>query len=257
MKSIISKWLWFIALVLFYSCADEEKQQTGSVDIEFDNVVGTDDLELNTVDEPYTNAAGETYKVTALKYYISNIKLLTADGGVYTDPVSADGSRGYYLVDESVAASQVITLENIPADDYTQIEFTIGVDADRVDEGAQTGALDPVKGMFWDWNTGYVFLKLEGNSAASTDENHYILYHVGGYTTPNNIRTKTVSLGHEPASVRSNRRPEIHMIVDVNKFFDAPNEISFATSPVRHMPADNVEIADNYSNTFVADHVHN
>jgi len=258
MKSIITAWLCVVALALFNGCSDDDaKTQTGSVDIEFDNVVGTNDLELNTADQPYTNPAGETYKVTALKYYISNIKLLTADGEVFTDPVSSDGSKGYYLIDESKEDTHVITLEGIPAGDYTDIEFTIGVDADRVDEGAQTGALDPVKGMFWDWNTGYIFVKLEGESVSSTDDHHYITYHVGGYDSPNNIRTKTVSLGHEPATVRSDRRPEVHMIVDVNKFFEAPNEISFAVSPVRHMPADNVEIADNYNNTFVADHVHN
>jgi hypothetical protein len=257
MKSIMRSCLCIAALILVNACASDDEKQTGSIDIEFDNVVGTEDLVLNTDNEPYTNAAGETYKVTALKYYISNIKLMTAEGKVYTDPVSSDGSKGYYLVDESDVDSQVITLEGLPADDYTDMEFTVGVDAARVDEGAQTGALDPVNGMFWDWNTGYVFLKLEGESSASPDPDHYILYHVGGYSAPNNIRTMVAKFSQEPAMVRSNRRPEVHMIVDVNKFFEAPNEISFETSPVRHMPADNVAIADNYSHTFVADHVHN
>jgi hypothetical protein len=244
-------------LSIIVACSDDTEKPVGSLDIEFDNVVGEADLELGTTDEPYVNAAGESYKVTTLKYYICNIKLHHADGSVYTDPVSSDGSKGYYLVDEGDEASHLITLENIPTGDYTQMTFTIGVDANQVNEGAQTGALDPLQGMFWSWNTGYIFVKLEGVSAASSDPDHYITFHVGGYDEPNNIRTKTISLGHEPAAVRSDKTPELHMIVDVNKFFESPNQISFESSPVRHMPADNVVIAENYVNTFVADHVHN
>jgi hypothetical protein len=258
MKYFIFISLCSLVMSLFISCSEDDGEQTGSIDIEFDNVVGSADLVLDTEDEPYTNTVGETYKITALKYYISNIKLKTLDGAVYEDATTADGAKGYYLINEGDEETHLVTLENVPADDYTEITFTIGVDANQVSEGAQTGALDPAKGMFWSWNTGYIFVKLEGESSSSTDPDHYILYHVGGYKDPNNnIRPKTVSLGHEPASVRGNKTPEVHMIVDVNKFFESPNQISFGTSPVRHMPADNKVIADNYTNTFVADHVHN
>lgn len=256
MKHFIAA-LGSVLLLFQFSCSDDEKTSTGSIEIEFDNVVGIDDLELNTTDEPYANSKDESFKITSLKYYISNIQLHMTDGSVYSDPVSADGSKGYYLIDESKEASRVLSLQNVPVGDYDKITFTIGVDANQVTEGAQTGALDPVNGMFWSWNTGYIFLKVEGVSASSSDPDHYILYHVGGYKTPNNIRTKTLSMGSEAAAVRSSRTPEVHIIVDVKKFFNAPNQISFETSPVRHMPADNVEIADNYVNTFIVDHVHN
>jgi hypothetical protein len=244
----------------FFSCGDDdpEKDATGNLSIEFDNVVGEDDLTLNTAGEPYSNAAGESYKVTALKYYISNIRLRRSDDFVYEDEVAVDGSKGYYLIDESIAASQHLTLENIPAGDYVEITFTIGVDANRLTEGAQTGSLDPVKGMFWSWNTGYIFVKIEGTSAASSDPDHFILYHVGGYAAPdNNIKTKSVLIGNEPAMIRNDKTPELHMIVDVNKFFETPTAISFADTPVQHSPAANKVIADNYVNTFIVDHVHN
>jgi hypothetical protein len=259
MKHILILSCIAISFCLF-SCSDDspEKDATGSLSIEFDNVVGEDDLALNTAGEPYTNAAGESYKVTALKYYISNIRLRRNDDFVYEDEVAVDGSKGYYLIDESIAASRHLTIENVPPGDYVEMTFTIGVDANRLTEGAQTGSLDPVKGMFWSWNTGYIFVKMEGVSAASSDPDHVILYHVGGYADPdNNIKTKSVLMGDEPAMIRGDKTPEMHMIVDINKFFEAPNAISFADTPVQHSPAANKVIADNYTNTFIVDHVHN
>lgn len=243
--------------IVLASCSDNEPTSKGSIVLEFDNVVGDADLMLNTKNEPYTNEAGESYKVTTLKYYISSIKLHRSDGAIFEDVVSGSGDQGYYLIDESNEESLEVTLNDVPVGDYNQITFTIGVDANKVTEGAQAGALDPVNGMFWSWNSGYIFVKLEGTSPSSTDDAHKITYHVGGYDEPNNIRTKTISMGEHAATIRENLTPEVHMIVDLNKFFEGNAEISFAVSPVRHMPADNVEIADNYKETFIVDHVHN
>ncbi|HEY3404265.1 MAG TPA: MbnP family protein [Ohtaekwangia sp.] len=257
MKNIISVFMYALVFVLVISCSEDDNKEFGSLELEFDNVVGEADLELNTSDEPYTNEAGETYAITSLRYYISNIKLKRNDGTVYEDEMSADGSKGYYLIDEAEGETQHIELEGIPAGDYTEITFTIGVDANQVTEGAQTGPLDPAKGMFWSWKSGYVFVAVEGTSSSSSDDDNIILYHVGGYDTPNNIKTKTLPMGSAAAQVRGDKTPEVHVIADVNKFFASPHEISFEELPVRHMPADNVTIAENYVNAFVVDHVHN
>lgn len=257
MKNLFSVFVLICIVIVFNACSSDEDPAYGSVEIEFDNVVGESDLELNTSGQPYTNAAGESYKVTTLRYYISNIKLKRSDGAIYEDEISADGSKGYYLIDEADGPSQHIELKKVPVGDYTEITFTVGVDANQVTEGAQTGALDPAKGMFWSWNSGYIFMMMEGVSSSSTADDQVIVYHVGGYTEPNNIRTKTVAMGETNAQVRSDKTPEVHLIMDVNKMFDAPHEITFTTSPVRHMPGDNIEIADNYLNAFTVDHVHN
>jgi hypothetical protein len=257
--------LCYCYIIFFtFSCSDDEPQQVGKLEIEFDNLVGTDNLILNTTDQPYTNAAGETFNVSTLRYYISNIEAKRNDGTIYKDEVSNDGSKGYYLIDESIASSQRIELENVPVGDYTDITFTIGVDAAKVTDGAQTGALDVAKGMFWDWNSGYIFVMLEGKSASSSDESKAIVYHVGGYESDpdvaylaNNVKVKTVSVGSEPAMVRDDETPEIHMIVDVNKFFASPNKIKFSETPVQHSPVENIVVSENYLNTFVVDHVHN
>jgi hypothetical protein len=51
--------------------------------------------------------------------------------------------------------------------DITGIRFLLGVDSARNVSGIQTGALDPARGMFWTWNSGYVMAKIEGSSPSA------------------------------------------------------------------------------------------
>ncbi len=202
-KTKIMKWIFLLpslAFVLILSACSEDNNESaiGLITLEFDNVVGATNLKLNTADAPYTNSKGEPFSVTWLTYYVSNIKLKRSDGVVYEDPVSPDGSRGYYLVDEKSAESQEITLKNVPAGEYSEVTFTIGVDAGQVNQAAQRGALDPANGLFWSWNSGYISMALEGVSASSTEADDVFQFHVGGYKDDvatnqvNNIRTITL-----------------------------------------------------------------
>ena len=246
------------------SCSDDDPQATtSSITIEFDNIAGSSNLVLNTEDTPYTNGHGESYKATLLMYYVSSIKLKTEDGKIYEDPVSPDGSKGYYLIDESKPATQEVTLENVPFGEYSEITFTIGVDANQVSQGAQTGALDPANGLFWSWNSGYIFMALEGVAPASTEEEHLFQYHVGGYKEDaasnqyNNVRTVTLGFNGDTAPVRAQHEPEVHLLFDVNKFLDgASEEVTFTGNASRHSPAACKDLADNIPGAFVVDHVH-
>ncbi len=264
MKKIYSLVIIAAILLSTFSCSDDDSSaETSSITIEFDNVVGTTNLQLNTTNTPYTNSKGEAYKLTWLTYYVSNIKLKKADGTVYEDPMKSDGSAGYYLVDEKDAQSQEVTLENVPAGDYTEITFTIGVDASQVNQGAQTGALDPANNLFWSWNSGYIFLAVEGVSPVSTETEHVFQYHVGGYKTDaasnqvNNIRTITLSFNGDVAPVRAQHEPEVHLLFDVNKFFNGTGEqVTFSTNAARHSPLPCKDLANNIPGAFVVDHIH-
>lgn len=264
MKKIFSLFFIVAFTIFVTSCSDNSTQPaTGPLTLHFDNVVGTTDLQLNTTTTPYTNASSESYKVTWLSYYVSNIKLKKSDGTIFTDPVKSDGSAGYYLVDESDAASQDVELKNIPAGDYTEVTFTIGVDASQVDQGAQKGALDPAKGLFWSWNSGYIFMAMEGVSPASTQTDNSFQFHVGGYKEDaasnqvNNIKTITLSFNGDAAPVRAQHQPEVHLLFDVDKFLNGTGEkVTFTSNAARHMPMACKNLAGNIPGAFVVDHVH-
>ncbi|MBY0543434.1 MAG: hypothetical protein K2P75_08510 [Sphingobacteriaceae bacterium] len=240
----------------FASCKKDNTEivpdQKGNFTLEFENKVNDLPLILNT--QNYINANGDNYTISTFKYYISNIKLSRADGTSYSLPES------YYLIDASKPSSTLINLRDIPAGDYTKISYLIGVDKERNLAGAQTGALDPALGMFWTWNSGYIFVKLEGNSPQSTAVNKTLTFHIGGIVDPNNtIRTFTTDFNAaNPLRIRENKNPQIHFLVNAGSLFQGKQKVNFANLNFTMGGANSVIVADNYaSSLFVLDHIHN
>lgn len=120
----------------------------------------------------YTNLAGNEFGVDLLKYYVTNVILVNENGSEYK-------AGNYDLVDASVTGSGNISLGNVPNGKYTFLRFLIGVDSARNHNGAQDGALDPIHGMIWTWNTGYIFLKHEGSYKNSNGETKQLAFHFG------------------------------------------------------------------------------
>ncbi|MBK7988254.1 MAG: hypothetical protein IPK11_15395 [Ignavibacteria bacterium] len=220
----------------FSSCSDDhttapDATKTGSIILEFDNVAGDDEFTFN---KEYTNAAGEKFTTTILKYYISNISLVTTSGTVYTVPQDIS----YFLVDESVPTSTKVKLSNIPEGDYKEVRYTVGVDSVRstMPIEKRQGALDMSgqgKDMYWEWNSGYIFFKMEGSSPAINEVENNFRFHIGGFggysaQTINNIKTVTLSMGTTPATVRSDIAPEVHILADILRVFSGNRTIELA-----------------------------
>ena len=230
--------------------------KTGTLDLEFEQRVGAAPLELST--RSYTTPSGDQFKITTFRQYISNIRLTRADGTQYAQPES------YYLLDAAVSASKILKLKDIPVGDYTGITFTVGVDSTRNVSGVQTGALDPNNGMFWTWNSGYIYTKLEGTSPqaprpAGTTEGG-LVFHIGGFKSPNNtIRTVSPAFpGGTKLLVRADHAPEIHLNVDVLKMFTGSTTVRFATLSNTMGGPNSVLVANNYAQggMFTIEHIH-
>jgi len=227
----------------------EAPATTGSLRILFEAMVGDSNLVLGTTNT-YTNQIGNTFNVTAYKYYISNIKITKMDNSVWAEPNS------YHLIDHSDDASTLVTIPDVPFGNYKAIEFVIGVDS-ASNRSAGTGALDPGNGMCWGWNQGYIMAKLEGITSAQN-----IKWHVGGWNAavaPNVIKTVSPSFNGDTAKVTSTFAPEIHMSNNVLEWFDTPTAIDLTTFPkVIMAPGSSAKtIADNYEDMFTIEHIHN
>lgn len=211
----------------------------GKLIIALDHFVGDQPLITDTV--TYKNALGQPFTVTKFKYYIGEIHLYNAKNEVTI-------CKQYFLIDEDEPVSKKIELKHIPDQEYTSIELTIGVDSASNCSGAQSGALDPANAMFWAWNTGYVFLKLEGKSPISASPGHLLQYHIGGYKTPANcIRTVRLQL-KKPLNINSNN--QLHIKVDASEILKTPTAIDFTTlSSVTDFHYATT-IADNYADMF-------
>ena len=217
------------------------KAGTGTIQLHFRNVVNGLPLKLNDSTARYTNANNDTYTITTFKYYVSNIILTTTKGDDIAIP------NTYFLVDAANPASLHPTLAAIPAGKYKGISFTIGVDSARNFGGAQTGSLDPANGMFWTWNSGYIFLKMEGYSPQSTAKQHKLTFHVGGIKRPNTLRTFSQSF-NKPVQINKEKTTAISIKTDANALFKGKNPVSFGKlSNVMGGP-NALLIADNYAN---------
>jgi len=217
--------------------------QYGKTKLEFFNNVGSSKLNMNT--QWYKNENGDSFMVSKFNYYISNVKLTGVSGtGNYAEPNS------YHLVQESDASSQSFDMSNVPYGKYSSITFTIGIDSLMNVSGAQAGALDPLNGMFWDWNTGYIMMKFEGTSPQAKTTNGVLQLHLGGFSGANSV-VKTVTLSFdEPIQVGGNT-PHVHLTADVLALFKSPNKIDFSNTATIMTPgAAAKKIADNYANMF-------
>lgn len=252
MKNMLIKYgfLSLAAMIALASCTkkdppatnntDTNTGTTGKVKMEFFNNVGGSSLNLGN--QWYTNEHGDSFTVTKFNYYISNI-VLNGPSVSYTE------SNSYHLVQQADAASQSFDMSDIPVGTYNSVTFTIGVDSAHNVSGAQTGALDPVNGMFWDWNTGYIMLKVEGSSPQSP--NGLIEFHCGGFSGKNSVlRTVTLPLSSD-ISITSSNNNHIHLTADLLNMFKAPNLIDFSTIYGVTMPGTSAKmLADNYANLF-------
>ncbi|HAU52537.1 MAG TPA: hypothetical protein DCW66_05025, partial [Sphingobacterium sp.] len=107
------------------------------------------------------------YQFSELKYVISNIRLIKADGSEIPYNVN-DLDKGATVIDQAKAATLNYVLSNIPVGEYKQIKFGLGVkqEINTLDQlrfpvfYATAGANDTK--MHWEWGTGYRFTKLEG-----------------------------------------------------------------------------------------------
>ncbi|TFF39723.1 MbnP family protein [Mucilaginibacter psychrotolerans] len=239
--------------------------------VEFDNIVGEKTLSFNNATSPYTNAVGEKFTVSLVQYFISNIKVSKADGTTYT--VKQDSS--YFLIKGADRATRFAKVK-VPEGDYTKLTFTLGVDSLRstMDISKRTGVLDPAggmeDGMYWGWNSGYIFFKMEGSSSVISDDvngdptgKKQFKYHIGGfggYSAPtiNNVKNITVDLTTAGiARVRKDRQSNVHLFVDLIKVFNGKNSFSIAAHPNVMFSDYSVNIATNLTELFKHDHTEN
>ncbi len=194
----------FLILLIFNTlCYSQENQ----MDILFTCTFENANLELN---KNYTQSQVSFH---TMKFYISNIVMVKDNQIAYTVPNS------FYLIDFSNPASlkrQINLPENLV---YDSIQLMLGVDEKTNDDGIGEGELDPTKGMYWTWNTGYINFKLEGKSDNSVKKDKSFQFHLGGFLAPN-IANKTIILKVMPNA------NQIRLNLDLQKLI---YEIDFST----------------------------
>ena len=129
--------------------------------------------------------------LAVFRFYISDLRITANKTKHWKAP------KRHYLIDfNSASAKEVILLET-PQDFMNgQIEFVLGVDSKTSAGGIGEGALDPINGMYWTWQSGYINFKMEGVSNKSPARKNRFQLHLGGFRKPY-VSTQKIVLDYE------------------------------------------------------------
>ena len=199
-----------IALFTMSAC---EEETTGPADPDMGTLVlkivptfNGAPLELGT---SYQNAAGDMVSLRTVKFYISEILLEDHDEN--------EKSAGeIYLVDLLENPSSLTLTVPVEAEHYHMMRFSVGVPEaeNHKDAATQSEPLGPNVGMYWGWDPGYIFYKIEGDAdSAGTDIP--FLFHGG-----EDARRKQIALmGHDHLMITKDGTRTVTLGVAMDKFF--------------------------------------
>ena len=189
----------------------------------------------------YVTHQNDTIKIAVFKMYVSNV---TLKSNVKLESINLPN---YFLVDAEDTSTLNLSLSNILPSTYHQLQFLIGIDSLTNVSGALDGDLDPIKGMFWAWNTGYISAKMEGNFKNGNISKNKFEFHIGGYQKPYESSRKII-LNFPDIKVVANETLEIECYVNLAEWFNGNTTIQLTQlNTVVHPCKTSSQLADNYS----------
>lgn len=181
MRSIFNKALVLLALmatpIIFFTGCEEDDNEVLELYLAFENTVDGNDIQTG---QTYT-ANGRSIDFDIINYYISNVRIMDDSGNMILS------NDEVFLAKEGNANSFKIG-EFQESQHAHMVMFTLGVEDTTVNLGdpSQYGSDHPLstsQGMHWSWNSGYIFLKVEGevDTTATPDGNldEAYIYHLG------------------------------------------------------------------------------
>lgn len=159
------------------------------------------------IDSNYVLANGSSISFQMLKFYISNIRFFHENKLVYSE------KNSFHLIDFEDISTKIISLDKLVDTSFDQIKFDLGIDSTSNVSGALGGDLDPTKGMYWTWQSGYINCKMEAVLADFKNEKHPIEFHLGGYQYP----FKSI----QPVELNLFNTSNIHIVMELNNFVNA------------------------------------
>lgn len=229
----------------FQSCEDDDEVKTTvverliqvpthSVQINFNHVVDSVSLVLNTTNKPYQNEKGQAYNVTKLRYLISDITFHQSNGTNFT-------IDEYHLVDLSNSATLTFNpTTKVPAGDYTAVSFTFGFD--RQDNAQQTYA--DLNSAIWQWpmmlGGGYHFMQFEGTFDTS-GVNGGFATHMGTARNLTPAGTTTFEDNHfesyhDSLTLSIPNKTQLNLTMNVNEWYKNPYTWDFKVYNMPIMP---------------------
>lgn len=141
------------------SCGKKSSDGEGFGKIQLSVFYEVEGQELITDSLMYFNEAGNNYLITEIQWFISDVKLETADG---TEMSFAGSEDNIFYLDTDLPETKLIESENIAENRFSKIIFTFGFDEANNISNRFTNP--PESFMFWPeyLGGGYHYMKLNG-----------------------------------------------------------------------------------------------
>ena len=120
----------------------------------------------------------DTIQFRALKFYVSKISFYQNEQCVFTE------KNSFHLIDCFDNKNKIML--TVPGKIiFNKVTYNIGIDSASHSNSKMNGDLDPLKGMYWTWQSGYINIKMEGDFKSQLGSKAF-RYHLGGYRLSNN-----------------------------------------------------------------------
>lgn len=251
MKSTL--FIALLASLVLFSCKKDNEEDCPSGTNPSD--IGTIRLNMNAyfgdeafaVGNVYTNVNGYRVRIDDFKFYLSEASAIKEDGTLL--PLSEID-----LINLSSGnASREISL---PTGNYNGIQFSIGVPPEQNKDQDPTVypnthplSVNGAQGMFWSWNTGYIFVKFEGKADLEGQEGNELLspfaFHCG-----EDVLFRTHVVDNLAFSIGSDMTTELNLNFQTDRFFYSDNDtIDIAVDNLTHTSG-NLPLAERFTNLF-------
>ena len=161
----VSFYLFFLSFVYFLNCYSQL------------SIIPTWNKKPLELQHVYLNQNNDSISFSTLKIYFSDFRFKDKISGRIR---SIDTLIFYDLSDSSTHSF----FNDLNLSNYESVAFTLGLDSSKNVSGELENAYDPLLGMYWAWNTGYINLKIMGESSAVPTNSHEFEFHLGGYRSP-------------------------------------------------------------------------
>lgn len=172
-----------LATASLIACGDDDPTgPVGPVDVtlNFAAVVNGADFACGT---SYADVGASSTEITPVdfRFYVHDVALLDADGSAHDVELDENlwQRDGVVLLDfengsgpcvNGTSATHTAVTGTVPAGDYTGVRFILGVseDLNHADHTTAAAPLD-LTGLFWSWNAGYKFARIDHVSEAQPE----------------------------------------------------------------------------------------
>lgn len=238
-----------IVSILITSCTKDD--DPGQLTLHFNHFFNDEAFKADTSTTHILNN-GEELIFQRFQYYITNIRLQSEDGTWWSEEES------YHIVNAGHNNPQIL-LDEVPTGTYTEVSYMIGVDSMRNFSGAQDGALSPSNALFWSWNTGYIFLAVEGRCSSCPENNPFFIHHIGGFKSPyqaNRVNTQELP---DKLVMKDGSDAAIDFRVQVNELYEGNAiQLDFEETQTIHSSSETTRLlSENYAAMFTVSRVVN